>query len=455
MNPTYVLLKELPGSNRGDHFTWNNSSNKYYKNGNVQETFFEKEHVENNPEWFKKEPHFSMLEELHKMARGNQPPKKNWEIYAVYIDKIPYYVGSVAGLQKEVEQPNNNLPIYQVRRLSDNVIFTVGDIIDGLPIKKIIAQEDRIHVRLSLNDQTKWRLLEDLDANNAWLSEKERLDKEKKFYEKLTESHLGFLGVANLKTDKEYEVLSFKNTGDSIPHLYTKVEGEDAYRWIEWNTGPVTKDVLLQQGYVIHSVKRLTDNTIWTVNDEVNFYRKYGKLNTGFKIAKFIVLGDASIEVLLNVEFDGPHCRLSELRKPEPKPVLFTTTDGKEIREGDKWWFLNKNNHVICGPEIAASEKNFLFIVPSSFGWYFSSEEAAKKYQHEKIIETQISKQPPLNYIPTKRQKLVKERDYLREIQSDPTKFFDGYERLQELNNILWSNPGSPHRTLHSQRKWK
>jgi len=50
---TYVLLKDLPDSNAGDEYVWNDSQKAYYKDGNVISSYWTAESVENNPDWFK------------------------------------------------------------------------------------------------------------------------------------------------------------------------------------------------------------------------------------------------------------------------------------------------------------------------------------------------------------------------------------------------------------------
>lgn len=51
-NRTYILKKDLPDSKAGDIYIFNESSKVYYKNGNVQDSYWHPENVENNLEWF-------------------------------------------------------------------------------------------------------------------------------------------------------------------------------------------------------------------------------------------------------------------------------------------------------------------------------------------------------------------------------------------------------------------
>lgn len=48
----YRLLKELPDSKVGDIYTWNDTFNHYYKEGNDYGGRWHSTYVENNPEWF-------------------------------------------------------------------------------------------------------------------------------------------------------------------------------------------------------------------------------------------------------------------------------------------------------------------------------------------------------------------------------------------------------------------
>ncbi len=57
MNKTiYILQKELPDSKIGDEYIWYDGEtveSAYYKDGDIDKSYWTKEHVENNPTWFK------------------------------------------------------------------------------------------------------------------------------------------------------------------------------------------------------------------------------------------------------------------------------------------------------------------------------------------------------------------------------------------------------------------
>ena len=77
MNKTYILLKDLPDSKAGDRYEWRGelpfSIEAYYKNGDVQESYWTKEMVENNPEWFKEEAQSNdSFQRVLKTLKGNK-----------------------------------------------------------------------------------------------------------------------------------------------------------------------------------------------------------------------------------------------------------------------------------------------------------------------------------------------------------------------------------------------
>lgn len=49
---TYILQKELPDAKIGDEFIFNSTYGRYYLNGNVLGSYWDKEYVENNSRWF-------------------------------------------------------------------------------------------------------------------------------------------------------------------------------------------------------------------------------------------------------------------------------------------------------------------------------------------------------------------------------------------------------------------
>ena len=56
MAKTYILQKDLPDSKAGDKYIWMETGvpfDAYYHNGNIDGSYWLREHIENNIEWFK------------------------------------------------------------------------------------------------------------------------------------------------------------------------------------------------------------------------------------------------------------------------------------------------------------------------------------------------------------------------------------------------------------------
>ncbi len=102
----YKLLKDLPDSKIGDEYIWNSSQEAYYKYGNVLGSYWGKDYVENNPEWFE------------------EVIEKAWEILSYYNSDNPEKRMCLAPLY-ECEREGGD--IFSIKRLSDGEVFTIGD----------------------------------------------------------------------------------------------------------------------------------------------------------------------------------------------------------------------------------------------------------------------------------------------------------------------------------------
>ena len=94
MTKRYKLLKDLPDSKPGDIYIWNDSQKAYYKDGNVLDSYWGKESVENNPTWFQeiKEPEKIEVKNIFDMDGSYTPrcPRIIIETnYQVTRDKFP------------------------------------------------------------------------------------------------------------------------------------------------------------------------------------------------------------------------------------------------------------------------------------------------------------------------------------------------------------------------------
>lgn len=117
MNKTYVLQHRLPDSEPGDEYIWNKSMQAYYKNGNVQDSYWKGDAIENNPSWFK--------------PKQEDKPKE-WEIINYFRPKDK----SISTIPSLYE--GDETEIHSVKRRSDNLIFSVDE---DTPDGKIVSFE--------------------------------------------------------------------------------------------------------------------------------------------------------------------------------------------------------------------------------------------------------------------------------------------------------------------------
>jgi hypothetical protein len=149
---------------------------------------------------------------------------------------------------------------------------------------------------------------------------------------------------------KEWEILSVidgvKNGIDETG-LVAAVNPSDTYSW-------------MKSGVKIHSVRRLRDNEIFTV-DEVT---GQGRV-TGFQTE--------GNELFAECENGLRYVYLSNLTKTAKQP-LFTTEDGKEVYKGDDVFFVRDDFSSGCAKAgVCAKWGNAMII-------YFSTKEAAEEY---------------------------------------------------------------------------
>lgn len=171
---------------------------------------------------------------------------------------------------------------------------------------------------------------------------------------------------------KDYEILSFELKTDFISCIrYKNKWGKFPFcdnKEESWNSkeNEFSEEELLSEDrnyYKIHSIKRLRDNSVFSIGDETNF----GKI-TGFEIH------NNTIRVQYYIK--GNWQWLSSIEKA--KPVLFTTEDGVSLTKDDKW-------HPVCIEEglgfIPYKITNFKWTgIPAKGFKAFSTKEAAEKY---------------------------------------------------------------------------
>ncbi len=132
---------------------------------------------------------------------------------------------------------------------------------------------------------------------------------------------------------KEFEILSFKRIKEH-PMCYSKV-GDIIENESNEDFDPIYEDTI-----IIYSVKRISDGTVFTINDKIIARNR----TVGF-IKNFKIIGESFIKVFFDVESGNTISyiyQLSdiELVKNSIKP-LFKTNDGVEIFKEDKCYYFN------------------------------------------------------------------------------------------------------------------
>lgn len=162
--------------------------------------------------------------------------------------------------------------------------------------------------------------------------------------------------------DKDYEILSIISSRTGI--IYKKdSQLKDVFCYIDGKRPFYTIKSIDNILFLIYSIKRLSDNEIFTIGDKITV-----KGNKKLGIISIDILRDWS-----DGYFGDADIALENFIKVIEKP-LFTTTDGVDIFKGDKYYNLDYyyNLKLI---------KNASMIKPSfDISKYFSTKEKAEEY---------------------------------------------------------------------------
>lgn len=161
---TYILQKDLPDAKAGAEFVFDGQQSYEYNFNGVEFTsFFNKEYVENNPEWFKEKSQPPVKRIAIEYFNCNNTGK-GWSQYNFGVNTPQINVEQEAKIKKAIEfvlnpEPENKKEegteqkeygilegirkgdpheysetcekagcrIHSIKRLSDNEVFTVGD----------------------------------------------------------------------------------------------------------------------------------------------------------------------------------------------------------------------------------------------------------------------------------------------------------------------------------------
>jgi hypothetical protein len=184
-------------------------------------------------------------------------------------------------------------------------------------------------------------------------------------WEKFKQSH-------SLVVDKkaEWEILSI--TKNDYGTLFT-LQNDGRYKNDEWDRSWTYNELLNNpKGYSIHSVKRLSDGSIWTIGDQIEWAtcNNHGTIE-GFEVSP-------RNNQMLAKHYSGG-VSIMNIRKQTIEP-LFTTEDGVEIfHEHYMVWVVNSAWALM---HKSVTQKLLWDDRPELEGCfkYFSTEEAANDY---------------------------------------------------------------------------
>lgn len=147
--------------------------------------------------------------------------------------------------------------------------------------------------------------------------------------------------------EKDYEILSFKqNSGikdlwesvDIISDKFARKSGQ------MFCTKPYTLEQILNNPlYSIHSVKRLSDNVIFTVGDLI-CRNKSWETGTPCYITRFELKNNKIIVHIKQGDSYGTYPFDNKMYKYSRKEKMFTTEDGVDIFEGDEFYCVTIPN---------------------------------------------------------------------------------------------------------------
>jgi len=163
---------------------------------------------------------------------------------------------------------------------------------------------------------------------------------------------------------KEYEILSFKgefgNTASKLSTGFFQYPTQKKY-WSE--------EELLKAKICINSIKRLSDNSVFTIEDSVDGWK-----GVSGKIEKFIIENN-TVQVWGKF-VHGMDGWMDFKQIKHSKICLFTTHDGIDIFEGDKYWFCYTDDESNTIATLIANKSCGKCTGVS----YFSTKQAAKEY---------------------------------------------------------------------------
>lgn len=172
---------------------------------------------------------------------------------------------------------------------------------------------------------------------------------------------------------KDWELTAIKDRNGKVwPIEFWSANGTQQKGFLG-NSYDYVLNCLERKGQSIHSVKRLSDEEVFSVGDVVDVYYQGGKqkLNEPMKITGFAVKSG------LVVFHEGGDSSISEIQKLPPKPLpLFTTSDMVEIFPGTPYWHIVSDWAPQMEIAVEAGREEY----KSRKMQTFSTESAAREY---------------------------------------------------------------------------
>lgn len=296
----YRLLKNLPDAKAGQHYIYNKSYNRYYLDGNVLGSYWDIEYVQDNPEWFELVTEPSIAPERitvkhlsqHDYVNNDNRYKDNFW-YQLEVTKPLWHLNNTE-VMKKIENVLNDTPLQQVQ---EDKPFLLKDFIE-----RFVGKNTTIRLWNKCNGGHKqvdgdnckmeWELLKSKYANMPFLYVKDIIV--------LHTSHSEALNVVIEDVDntdllpqpsttvKDKESMSADWRRDNLStvkdnkgwEIQCLVVGDKNY-WLQKNKlyhchpfeTEYTAEQIMNWAIFshIHSVKRLSDNCVFSIGDKITW----------------------------------------------------------------------------------------------------------------------------------------------------------------------------------------
>lgn len=189
-----------------------------------------------------------------------------------------------------------------------------------------------------------------------------------------------FKDIKSKEVKPDYEILFFT---DIYNHGEYFKKGKDGMFTTSISNMPYKERDLIAHNFPIHSIKRLSDNEVFTIGDVLE-----DRLYKNYPIKEFI-LNYKGHEVWLSIDTINHYgCALSVAKKvkPQPKVKLFTTEDGVDIFDGYCYFSVSKDF------KLNGRNNGTGWYQPSTGEKYFSTKEKLDEYiLHNKPIQLSLN----------------------------------------------------------------